>query len=353
VLRASFVHNRLGHRPEQLEAMDLTRFMHGGPARLLGCERCGALMRDERETAQYESDLYDSALMKHLYPRYLRAFEEKRPQYQPLLGNRAEILEVGSHLGAFLEASENWGWRPTGLDIGESTSRFARQQGGSVKRVALEDYSPGSRPDAIFIWNCFEQLDDPSAALTSSRQLLGRHGLLVIRVPNANFYLRQRSQLGGSSRTLKMLGYNNLLGFPYLHGYNRRRLSVCYGPTDLSRLALIAAAYLRLPIRIFHGRCGPSGMKRDGKGSARRRITALGLNSSVDASPTRRPSLAVLLKIDCCAAVSGSRRHQTHGPICSMVCRCRYQHGLCPKCGISASTQSSITGVPIEYSTWL
>ena len=224
MLRASFVHNRLGHLPEYLEAMDLTRFMHGGPARLLGCERCGALLRDERETAQYESDPYDSALMRHLYPRYLRAFEEKRSQYQPLLGNRAEILEVGSHLGAFREASENWGWRPTGLDIGQSTSRFARQQGGSVKRVALEDYSPRSRPGAIFIWNCFEQLDGPSAALKSSRELLGRHGLLIIRVPNANCYLRQRNQLGGSGRTLKMLGYNNLLGFPYLHGYKQATL---------------------------------------------------------------------------------------------------------------------------------
>lgn len=90
--------------------------------------------------------------------------------------------------------------------------------------MALEDYSPRSRPDAIFIWNCFEQMNDPSAALKSSRELLDRHGLLIIRVPNANFYLRQRSQLGGSSRTLKMLGYNNLLGFPYLHGYKQATL---------------------------------------------------------------------------------------------------------------------------------
>jgi len=226
VLRASFVDERLGHRPEYVEAMDLTRFQHGGPARLLACEHCGALLRDERLAAHYETDVYDPALMSHLYPRYLRAFEEKKSQYEPLLRDRAEVLEVGSHLGAFLEAAENWGWHPIGLDIGKSTSSFAKLQGGSVKQVPVEDYSPKCRPQAIFIWNCFEQLDDPLATLKRSHQLLDRHGILVIRVPNADFYHRQRHELEAkrSRLALKLLGYNNLLGFPYLHGFGRATL---------------------------------------------------------------------------------------------------------------------------------
>lgn len=175
-----------------------------------------------REPADYADDIYDSSLLSLLYPRYVRAFEDKRAQYLPELRNHAEVLELGSHLGAFLQTAEEWGWRPTGLDIGESTSAFARRQGASVKKLPLEDYSPKLRkPEAIFIWNCFEQLEDPSRTLRESYRLLEKHGLLLVRVPNADFYREQRWRLRKlrSQTALKLLGYNNLLGFPYLHGY--------------------------------------------------------------------------------------------------------------------------------------
>jgi len=60
-----------------------------------------------------------------------------------------------------------------------------------------------------------------SAILRRSHELLDRLGILVIRVPNADFYRRQRQQLEAkhSRLALKLLGYNNLLGFPYLHGF--------------------------------------------------------------------------------------------------------------------------------------
>jgi len=122
-------------------------FMHGGPGRLLSCPTCGLLTRDEDATARYEADVYDRELMSYLYPRYLQAFAEKT-WYKPLLGDHAEILEVGSHLGAFLQTAEQWGWRPIGLDIGASTSDFARSKGMSVKRLSLEDYLPPLRPEA-------------------------------------------------------------------------------------------------------------------------------------------------------------------------------------------------------------
>jgi SAM-dependent methyltransferase len=222
ISRDAFVTSRLERRPEFAESMDLTRFMHGGPARLLTCPACGVMLRDETEPARYADDVYDSALLRHLYPRYVRAFEDKRSQYLPELRNNAEVLELGSHLGAFLQTAEEWGWRPTGLDIGDSTSAFARRQGTRVKRLPLEDYSPKLRkPEAIFIWNCFEQLEDPSRTLQQSHRLLERNGLLLVRVPNADFYREQRWRLRNlrSQQAFKLLAWNNLLGFPYLHGY--------------------------------------------------------------------------------------------------------------------------------------
>lgn len=225
LIRHKFVASRLGHSPTGLEGMDLTHFMHDGPAEVLACKLCGTLRRNGEQRVTYESDLYDPALLRHLYPRYRDAFARKRSRYEVLLPAHAEVLEVGSHTGAFLDVAECWGWKPVGLDIGTETTAFARRQGATVKRLALEDYSPRlGRLDAVFIWNCFEQLENPRQCLAATRRLLVRHGLVVVRVPNGEFY---RGQVSRGMTSLQSLGYNNLLGFPYLNGYT---------PTSLRRL---------------------------------------------------------------------------------------------------------------------
>jgi 2-polyprenyl-3-methyl-5-hydroxy-6-metoxy-1,4-benzoquinol methylase len=250
-IRESFVTERMGHRAEDPESMDLTKFMHGGPGRLLRCSCCGLLSRDEETRAHYEDDLYDPALMRHLYPRYVRAFEQKRALYRPLLRANAEVIEVGSHLGAFLQTAEEWGWRPTGLDIGAATSEFARREGGTVKRVSLEDYSPRfRRPEAIFIWNCFEQVEDPGALLRRARAMLNRNGLLVVRVPNAAFYLREREQRAGR----RVLGYNNLLGFPYRFGYSRASLERVMAHSGFTPISVYDTGLLTPPYPDLSGR---------------------------------------------------------------------------------------------------
>jgi Methyltransferase domain len=243
-LRERFVKARLGHFPTGSEGMDLTQFMHGGPAEILACALCGTFRRNEEQPAHYESDYYDSALMTHLYPRYRDAFAQKRDHFQPLLRPGADVVELGSHLGAFLEIAETWGWKPIGLDIGRDTSAFTRRQGGSVRQVSLDDYSSSGRPDAVFIWNCFEQLDDPWATLTRARLLLARHGVVVLRVPNAEFY---RQPTVSSSQRLCALGYNNLLGFPYLNGYRLEGLKRLLASTGFETIAAFATNLLTPP----------------------------------------------------------------------------------------------------------
>jgi hypothetical protein len=243
-LRARFVEARLGHAPVGLEAMDLTEFMHGGPAEIVACAVCGTLRRKEQYAAQYDLDRYDSTLMEHLYPRYRDAFARKRDHFQPLLRPAAEVLEVGSHLGAFLEVAETWGWKPTGLDIGRETSAFARRQGGSVKRVSLDGYSPAGRLDAIFIWNCFEQLENPWDTLRYARNLLSRHGIVVLRVPNAEFY---RHPVHRPAQWFRALSYNNLLGFPYLNGYSLDALTRLLEFTGFEVVASFATSLVTPP----------------------------------------------------------------------------------------------------------
>ena len=56
VVPARFVETHLGHAPNGLEGMDLTKFMHGVPAELVACATFATVRRNEEQTAQYESD---------------------------------------------------------------------------------------------------------------------------------------------------------------------------------------------------------------------------------------------------------------------------------------------------------
>jgi len=207
--------------------MDLTGFMHGDEGSLEKCTECGVTVRSEERAAQYENDTYDHELLEVLYPRYRDAFRRKERGYKCLLRPRAEVLEVGSHLGAFLEVGEEWGWHPTGVDVGWDTTRFARKRGARVLRGTIETVNlPAYRADAVFAWNCFEQLENPTSALAAAHRLLKRHGLLVVRTPNIAFYYRARAAWrAGVTRQLRSLAYNNLLGFTYLAGYDPGTLS--------------------------------------------------------------------------------------------------------------------------------
>jgi SAM-dependent methyltransferase len=218
-LREHFVQSRLRHAPNPAETKDLLDFMHGSPAPLYACNGCGLVMRGAdgaNAAASYEDDPNDRDVMRSLLPRYVEAFRRKEA-YRPMLLSGARVLEVGSHLGGFLQVAGEWNWNAEGLDVGQDTADFARDSGFRVQRAVLEDAVFPSEPfDAVFVWNCFEQLENPRGALRVIRRLLKRFGLLVVRVPNLWFYRTVRDP--------RALAYNNLLGFPYLHGYTAETL---------------------------------------------------------------------------------------------------------------------------------
>jgi SAM-dependent methyltransferase len=202
--------------------------MHDGDAEISVCTGCGTLLRLEAQTRaadSYAEDPNDLGVMQHLYPRYVEAFRNKAIAYREDLPPHASVVEIGSHLGGFLQAAEEWNWRPVGLDVGADTSEFARRQGLTVRRETAEDTRiPSGSSDGVFIWNCFEQLANPSTTLQAARRLLRRHGLLALRVPNPSVWLGLRNRR--SDHTARdILAWNNLLGFPYLYGYTSESLA--------------------------------------------------------------------------------------------------------------------------------
>ena len=125
--------------------------------------------------------------------------------------------------GSALAAARDEGWEFSGLDVNPETNDFARARGFRVATGTPETLDSGGdvEPlDAVALWNCFDQLPDPRGALRVIVRRLRPGGVVAIRVPNGALY---RAMLGRSGMPRPggawALALNNLLGFPYRHGF--------------------------------------------------------------------------------------------------------------------------------------
>jgi SAM-dependent methyltransferase len=257
LMRAQFVFDRVEKTPRPEERKDLTSFAHGAMATLLECPQCCVLVRREEHAEPvrtYEEDEYDSTVMSALLPRYTEAFRAKEQPYRALLGLGARVIEVGPHFGAFMEVAREWGWQSAGVDIGKDTTRFIRSRGFEIHQCRLEQcgFEEGSY-DGIFIWNCFEQIPEPGSLLGEAQKVLKNDGVLVLRTPNALFYRicqhRLRATPDGdlSLWIVRALGYNNLLAFPYLYGYDSASLKAVAEASGFQTEAELNSELITLP----------------------------------------------------------------------------------------------------------
>ena len=218
--------------PEHLA--DRVAFSQRPPLRVGRCTRCGLLYRNPRERAYALRDLYageapDDAVLAALFETQRDAYAAQAARLTETAGAPGRVLEVGSYVGGFLAAARAAGWRPTGLDVNAAANRFARARGFDVVEGDLESWAGPDGFDAVAIWNCLDQLPEPRDAVRRAHALLLDGGLLAVRVPNGAFYAAVRPRLDGPAAPLAraLLAHNNLLGFPYRHGFT---------PASLERL---------------------------------------------------------------------------------------------------------------------
>lgn len=241
-LRETFWRRRVAADPDTAEMKDRTDVMHARAAAIRICRGCGVLVRDEEDmSGEYRGDSYTNGVMEQMRPMYVEAFRVRATAYRDLLPRGANVVEIGSYVGGFLQVAGEWGWRALGIDIGSETTRFARSHGGDVVEGELRDASlDDASADGVFLWNCFDQMPDPGATLREIRRVLRPGGILAIRTPNAVLYslcesmLNSRRAVGGTfddrEAIVQLLGYNNLLGFPYQFGYSAPALNTLVEP---------------------------------------------------------------------------------------------------------------------------
>ena len=206
--------------------MDRVAFSQRPPLRVVRCSACGLVYRNPVERPSELEEIYGEeaptrAVMQALHDTQRASYAAQARRLTTVAGRRGTGIEVGSYVGAFLAASRDDGWKFAGVDVNECANQFTRSLGFDVHDGTIESLDRDRRADVVAIWNCLDQLADPAAAIRASRTHLASGGLLALRVPNGACYAALRplldSPIGAIARA--WLAQNNLLGFPYRHGF--------------------------------------------------------------------------------------------------------------------------------------
>jgi len=230
---------RLSPRTPPERLIDRVAFSQAPPWRVVRCNVCGLVFRNPVEKREELRETYEDAestrdTLLALHEAQRESYRAQTRRLKRYLARRGTGLEVGSYVGAFLAAAREARWTFEGLDVNTRVNAFARSLGFAVHDGDLEHFrfAPDRTFDAVAIWNTFDQLPDPRAAVRGAARLLRPDGVLAIRVPNGECYARLRPALASRSRIRRAaavytLASNNLLTFPYRFGFS---------PASLSRL---------------------------------------------------------------------------------------------------------------------
>ena len=220
---------RTGTPPAQL--MDRVAFSQHAPLRVVRCVECGLVYRNPVErpselAAAYEDESPTTERMRALHETQRAAYAAQARRLSAVFGRRGSGIEVGSYVGAFLASARDAGWQFSGVDVNACANRFTRSLGFAVHDGPIESLDPGRRADVVAIWNCLDQLADPTSALRAARRHLSPGGMVAVRVPNGACYAAMRPLLRRTVAPVarEWLAQNNVLGFTYRHGFTPRSL---------------------------------------------------------------------------------------------------------------------------------
>ena len=97
------------------------------------------------------------------------------------------MLDVGCHLGMFLEVARERGWDVTGVEPSRWSVEQARDAGLDVRHGTLETvHFPDESFDVVTMWDVVEHLPDPLAELKRMHRILRPDGLLALSTMNVD-----------------------------------------------------------------------------------------------------------------------------------------------------------------------
>lgn len=256
-----FHHRRLRRAArDHGELIDRADFTQDYATDIAQCTACGFVYRREepvpdKAAATYARDHYGSERLATLFTAQHELFRPRAARLAAMLKPRTQtplVIEIGSFVGGFLMAAKERSWHAIGIDPGREVAELCRSKGLSVLQTSAADaqIAPASA-DGVCVWNTFDQLPDARRTLTTITQWLRPDGVVAIRVPSGACFATcigwLRSLPHAAAHPVRVaMAWNNLLGFPYLHGYSIATLDQLLSSFGLQRIAFHPSVLPRL-----------------------------------------------------------------------------------------------------------
>ncbi len=167
-------------------AFACTNSGYGRHHTIVQCRRCGLVYTnprlDHHDILNTYQAVEDPLYVEEREGRVL-TFERHLKPLERLTGppNGRLLLDMGCHIGVFVEIAARRGWEAWGVDPSRWAVEQAQARGLHVVQGTLETANlPEAAFDVVTMWDVIEHLTDPRGALQQVYRLLKPGGLVVV-----------------------------------------------------------------------------------------------------------------------------------------------------------------------------
>jgi SAM-dependent methyltransferase len=136
-------------------------------------------MYDQRWSPEWIEREFDAGYKDFIFEGILRELGRRLPPAS------RRLLDVGAHVGRFMNTAQRHGWRVEGIELNPATAACAaRRTGAPVHQVNAHTLTASrAEYDAVTLTDVLEHIPEPVAVLTSVGRLLAPGGWLAAKVP--------------------------------------------------------------------------------------------------------------------------------------------------------------------------
>ncbi|MFQ6057613.1 MAG: class I SAM-dependent methyltransferase [Anaerolineae bacterium] len=153
---------------------------------IVQCQVCGLVYTNPRWKAasilKGYQEVVDETYLKEREGRVLTFRRNLQPLENivpSITGQR--LLDVGCHIGVFLEIAQERGWEAWGVEPSHWAAEQAQAKGLQVINGTLEEAAfPDASFDVVTMWDVIEHLTDPLGELREVNRVLKEGGLLCV-----------------------------------------------------------------------------------------------------------------------------------------------------------------------------
>ena len=178
-----------------VDAFRCTNPGYGHHAQIVQCVHCGYVYANPRwsetELLTAYTAVTDDMYVQERTGREL-TFQKHLQAMEKVVGSAdgRSLLDVGAYIGVFVEIAMAAGWAVCGVEPSNWAALEAQKQGLNVINGTQDAPQLNGRQfDVITMWDVIEHVDDPSAEIAKSYQLLKPGGWLVVHTMDIDSFM--------------------------------------------------------------------------------------------------------------------------------------------------------------------